>query len=194
MGGRRRGWRRLDLAGEISQKKKVEIAFRERNLPNAYVPTRLCKTFSQTKAKVQSKARTRLFKDRILSTCTQTLGPGSLTFLEQARPSPRQWTTCVWGTPALLIPSPDQIWKCIKALLPSLFLNKWCFSWVTPALALWNQYPWPWHANQIGEPGSHSGRTSPFCKLPQDGKRVGKLIFSFYVKKTGPDHCIRSLH
>lgn len=46
-GGRREGWRGLDLAGESSQKKKrEEIAFRERNLPNVYVPTRLCKIFS----------------------------------------------------------------------------------------------------------------------------------------------------
>lgn len=41
-GGSPGGWRRPDLAAEISQKKKEEIAFRERNLPNVYVPTRLC--------------------------------------------------------------------------------------------------------------------------------------------------------
>lgn len=67
-GGRRGGWRGLDLAGESSQKKKEEIAFRERNLPNVYVPTRLCETFSQTKAKVEGEIRARFLRNKLLST------------------------------------------------------------------------------------------------------------------------------
>ena len=59
----------LGLAGESSQKKKgEEIAFREKNLPNVYVPTRLCETFSQTKAKVQGEARARFLRNKLLST------------------------------------------------------------------------------------------------------------------------------
>lgn len=58
----------LDLAGESSQKKKEEIAFRERNLPNVYVPTRLCETFSQTKAKVEGEIRARFLRNKLLST------------------------------------------------------------------------------------------------------------------------------
>lgn len=55
-GGRRGGWRGLDLAGESSQKKKEEIAFREEICQMFMFPQDSAKPFHRPKLKLRVRS------------------------------------------------------------------------------------------------------------------------------------------